>query len=230
MIEVSKDMHSLARIAFDSNEKIEVGFTVGGVTHKGLFFIDGVSQSFGAGDKEFEVGAVFVRETGAGGADEWKPEKPDDVTIQFSAESEFESKPTKEKSSWERLRESGESIDKSAQSEEIDGDVHIEVINRTKHVVMVDKKFAPETEREKMLVEAVLRMCRGQSLECQYDGCDWESAEAYEGVNINNSYRVPPTKAESILEEVTNNMDESAAAVVMEAMRYSPTLKGLCDE
>ena len=42
--------------------------------------------------------------------------------------------------------------------------------------------------------------------------------------------RIKPTKADVILEEVTKNMDESAAEVVKEAMQLSETFKGLCDE
>ncbi len=168
-------MHSLASDAFSNNEAIEVGFTRNGITHKSMFMIDGIGQSFGDANKSYQLSVNFV--CASGGSILVEPE-----VIKMASCHDFSC-----------------------------------------------KKYTPTTDREMMLVEALLRKCRGDSVEFLNCSDKW-ILDKSDILGVNCKYRTPLTKSELILGEVNSNMDESAAAVVMEAMNLSPTLKGMCDE
>ena len=97
----------------------------------------------------------------------------------------------------------------------------------------MDNKYVPETEREKMLVEALLRKCRKQQVLVANIYADFgDDAWCLDGgteVDIRKQYSAPKSKFEMIIDEIEKNMDTSAVDVFKEIYNNCNMVKEVID-
>lgn len=93
---------------------------------------------------------------------------------------------------------------------------------------IIDDSLLPQTDREKMLVMALLRKCRGLPVE-DNDGNGWALSNTVY-VDIYSEHRIPPSKLDLLSEQVEQALGKEAAKIVKEAVDKCPMMKEVFGE